>query len=616
MTPIVPTLAEGELETVMVTGTYSPMQSGSLSSSHTVLDQEFLRSTNMRSVADLLRTVPGLLIEEAGGPGGLTAVSIRGGEANFTLVLVDGVEVNDPTNTRGGSFDFSNLDIASVERIEIVRGPESAVYGSDAMAGVINVITRRPTERHQQRLTAEWGEDDFRRYSVGATGSSGDLGYSLQIAQWDSGEPTEGSERDNDQAGIGLHWAPSNEHNLQLNYRYLDGKSKTFPEQSGGAEFAVSRELDHTDYTDETLGASWGWQIIPNWHSELSANRFDHDEAYRSPGISPFDQVPPQRSRTSFTRDQYRWVNSLRFLEKIHVAVGSDYRDEKGDSTGELDFAFGSLSTDFSLDRSSTGAFLDIHARVIETLFLQGIVRYDDPDNFESQTTVKIGGEYNLIPLVSMSANWGEAFKLPSFFALGHGLVGNPDLRPETAESWDLGLKFAPSEKLSIETNYFSNDYKDLIDFDSELFTNVNRRQVDTSGVELQISWLPRSNLNFSGHSTYTDIDVKDEAAALLARPDWTAGATALWKISSRWNAALNYQWTGEQHASSRYTGVTVIETLDDFHQLDMNLAWQILKWLSVEVAVDNIIDEDYQTAVGFPGPGRSARLALTLSNR
>jgi outer membrane cobalamin receptor len=570
----------------------------------------------MRSVADALRTVPGLLIEEAGGPGGLTAVSIRGGEANFTLVLVDGLQVNDPTNTRGGSFDFANVDIASIERIEIIRGPESAVYGSDAMAGVINIITRRPTRQHEQRLTGEWGEDDFRRYSMGATGSVGELGYSLQLAQWDSGEPTQGSERDNDEAKLGLHWSPSADHKLQANYRYLDGNRKTFPEQSGGSEYAVSHELDKTGYTDETLGASWGWQISPDWNSALSASRFDHDEDYTSPGISPFSEIPPQLSKTTFTRDQYRWVNSLGVLKNVDVAVGADYRDEKGDSKGELVFDFASLPTDFSLDRSTKGVFLDVHSRVIPDLLLQGIARYDDPDDFDSQTTTKVGGEYSLTPMLSIAANWGEAFKLPSFLALGHGLVGNPDLLPETAESWDLGLRFSPTDNFLIDTTYFANDYKNLIDFDSELFTNVNRSGVDTSGVELQIDWTPIATLNLIGHATYTDIDVKEDVAPLLGRPSWTAGATALWQITAHWRAAADYQWTGDQHASSRHTGDTVIETLDDYNALDLNLAWQVLEWASVEVALDNVFDTDYQTAVGFPGPGRSVRIALTLSNR
>jgi len=610
-----PALAVQELEDVLVTGTYTPLPDANLSSSVTVLDQEFLRDTNKRTVADVLRTVPGLLIEELGGPGGLTAVSIRGGEANFTLVLVDGVELNDPTNTRGGSYDFSNLDMSSIERIEIVRGPQSAIYGSDALAGVINIITLASSDTHKQRVRAEVGEDDYSHYAASATGSAGDLGYALQVARRDSGEPTQGSTRDNDIANLSLDWSGSDVHELYAHYRYLNGKRTSFPEQSGGPEYAVSRELDKNDYNEYSLGGGWGWQISGNWHSELEASRFRLDEDYSSPGIDPFFEVPPQRSDTRFTRDNYRWINSIKFGDEINVSVGADYRDEKGDSKGELVFGPISLPTDFSLDRGTTGLFLESHARVLPALLLQGSVRHDDPDHFSAETTTKLGAKYDLLERLSLSANWGKGFKLPSFFALGHALVGNPDLQPETAESWDLGLHWSPADRLLLDATYFSNDYKDLIDFDSELFLQVNRKQVDTSGIEMQASWTATDTLDLVGHATYTDIDIQDKAAALLGRPSWTAGATGIWQISSQWRFTLDYQWTGEQNSSSWHTGTSVVETLDDFQQVAANLAWQPRHWLTLELALDNALDDNSETAVGFKGPGRSVRVALTLAN-
>lgn len=604
-----------ELEHVLVTGSYSPQPATNLSSSVTVLDQTFLRQINKRNVADALRTVPGLLIEELGGPGGLTAVSIRGGEANFTLVLVDGVELNDPTNTRGGSYDFSNLDMASIERIEIVRGPQSAVYGSDAMAGVINIITLRSTTEHRQRARAEWGEDDYSHYALSATGSVGEIGYALQLAQRDTGEPTEGSERDNDVANLALDWSSPQAHKLRAHYRYLDGKRKSFPEQSGGPEFAVSRDLDKNSYTEYSVGGGWAWQVSGNWHSDLQASRFDLKEDYTSPGIEPFFAVPPQLSDTHFTRDQYRWINNLQFGDNLNIALGADYRDEKGDSEGELVFGGFGVPTDFSLDRSTTGAFLESHARVFPALLLQASVRYDDPEDFSSETTLKVGGKYDLTENLSLSANWGEGFKLPSFFALGHALIGNPDLRPETAESWDVGLQWTMADKILLDATYFSNEYKDLIDFDSESFRLLNREHVDTSGVEMQATWAATETLDLRGHATYTDIELKDEAAPLLGRPEWTAGATGIWQIGSQWRLSLDYQWTGEQNSSSWHTGSSVVETLDDFQQLSANLAWQPRDWVELELAVDNALDDDSETAVGFHGPGRSVRFVLILRN-
>ena len=163
------------LESVLVTGTYSPQPE--LTSSVSVLGLDEIRALNKRTVTGLLKTLPGLLVEEQGGPGGLTAVSIRGAEANFTVVMVDGVRLNDPTNFRGGSYDFADLNPEQVERIEVIRGPQSAVYGSDALAGGINIITRRAAEGHSQSVVAEGGEDDYSNLAFSELGATHAFDY-------------------------------------------------------------------------------------------------------------------------------------------------------------------------------------------------------------------------------------------------------------------------------------------------------------------------------------------------------------------------------------------------------------------------------------------------------
>ena len=165
---------------MLITGTLSPQRA--LTSSVSVLDSQQIKALNKTTVADLLKTLPGLLVEEQGGPGGLTAVSIRGGESNFTLVLVDGIAVNDPTNSRGGGFDFANLNPNMVDRIEVVRGAQSAIYGSDALAGVINIITRKPAQGHNQDVYVELGEHDYSEVGLSALGSVGDVNYTLELS--------------------------------------------------------------------------------------------------------------------------------------------------------------------------------------------------------------------------------------------------------------------------------------------------------------------------------------------------------------------------------------------------------------------------------------------------
>jgi len=606
--------SETSVEHLIVTGTYASMPVTELTSSVSVLDSETIKSLSKRNIADLLKTVPGLLVEEQGGPGGLTAVSIRGGEANFTLVLLDGVPLSDPTNFRGGGFDFANLSASLVERIEVVRGAQSAIYGSDALAGVINIITRRPVEGHSQQLYAEWGEDDYSDLGVNALGRVGNFDYTVELAARDDGEPVEGSTRESDKAKLRLGWQPVEGHDLSLAYSYLDGQRSSYPEESGGPLYALSEELDTSDYEDAVLSLGWEAQFSSLWRSALTASRFEHEERYRSPGIPPYLEVPANGADTHYRNDRLQWVNTLQPGRDYQLNLGADYRDEAGDSKGYLFYGV-ELPTDFELDRSTTGLFADVSASPADGLLLQGALRFDDPDGFDEETSVRLGASYELGASWRLAANWGQAFKLPSFFALGHALVRNPDLKPELADSWDLGLAWQASESLRLEATYFFNDYEDLITFDSELFINVNREQVETSGMELQALWRPLPQFSLQAQATYTDIDVQDSTEPLTGRPDWSAGFVAQWQLADRWHTVLDYHYTGEQYAASRHTGESVMQELDDYHRLDWVLRWDALEAVQLQLSLDNLLDETYQSAVGFPGPGRAVRLGVRLSH-
>jgi iron complex outermembrane receptor protein/vitamin B12 transporter len=608
--------AQGDeaMEDVLVTGTYSP--ANALTSAVSVLDEQQIRALNKRTVAGLLKTLPGVLVEEQGGPGGLTAVSIRGGEANFTLVLLDGVALNDPTNFRGGGFDFADLSTALVERVEVVRGAQSAIYGSDALAGVINIITRRPPEGHVQQLYVEAGEDDFSDLSFSAQGRAGSLEYTAELASRDDGEPVEGSERDSDRANLRLGWQAAANHRLSASYHYLDGDRSSYPEQSGGPEYALHDDLDTSDYKNQVWSLGWRAKVNNYWYSDIRASRMKREEDYSSPGIDPYFEVPPNGADTDYERDDLQWVNTLQLGDNYRINLGADYRDEEGDSEGYLEFFGFQVPTDFELDRSSTGVFADVAVTAIDDLLLQAALRYDDPDGYDSETSLNLGAGYTLTPQLTLSANRGEGFKLPSFFALGHALVGNPDLKPEKATSWDLGLRWDAAAQLRLELTYFFNDFEDLVDFDEESFRNVNRSEVETSGVEVQASWQPMESLNLSAQATYTDLDVKNENTVLTGRPDWTAGLVGEWAIFRNWSTVLDYHWTGEQYAASRHTGEEVTGKLDDFHSLDWVLRWQPRDFVQVQLSVDNLLDEDYENAVGFPGSGRAARIGVRFTNR
>lgn len=606
-----PAMAQ-ELETVLVTGSYSPLAAEQLTASVSVLDAGELAQLNKRKLGDVLRTVPGLLVEEQGGAGGLTAVSVRGGEPNFTQVLLDGVPLNDPTNSRGGSYDFGNIDITGIERIEVVRGPQSVVYGSDALAGVINLISRDPGQSAAPTLRLAAGEHGFRDYRLSASGELDTLSAVVALGRRESGEQVPGSTRDNDSANLRLAWAPGDGQRVSASYRYLDGERSAYPEQSGGPLLAASDALDRSEYTDETLSLAWDAHWSAAWHSRVAASRFEHEESFASPGVAPYGAVPPNAADTEFRRDLFSWVNTLAPGDTFRLNVGVDYRDEAGDSEGYLDYGF-ALPVNFELDRQTAGAFLDLHATPLEALVLQASVRRDEPDDYAGETTARLGLRYQVTGELTLLANWGEAFKLPSFFALGHPLVGNPDLEPETGEGWDLGLQWRVVPALELGVTGFFNRYRNLVDFDPEAFVNVNRREVESRGSEWQLRWTPAESLFLHAQVTHTDLEVVGEDSELLGRPEWKAGAWLSWQFRSRWRSALDYQWTGDTAAASLHTGATVVSELPDYHRLDWNLQWQARDNLGLELGVDNLLDEDYQTGIGFPAPGRTLRMAVTL---
>jgi outer membrane receptor protein involved in Fe transport len=198
-----------------------------------------------RQLADILRRVAGVHIDQVGGRGGTGSLYLRGADPNYTLVLVDGVRVNDPTNARGGSFDFSNFDVADIERVEIARGPYSAVYGGDALAGVVNIVTRRAApEKTRASLDAMGGSYDVREISFDASGPLGAHAWNFGASDSREGEVTRGNEFDGQRVSGGLDFALGASTRAFVSGRYSETSREGFPDDSGGYEFADIRTTE------------------------------------------------------------------------------------------------------------------------------------------------------------------------------------------------------------------------------------------------------------------------------------------------------------------------------------------------------------------------------------
>jgi vitamin B12 transporter len=602
------TAAVAANEEVIVTGTYSPVNASQLSSSVSVINQEELQKLSSHSLVDALRQVPSIWVEEQGGPGGLTAISLRGAESNHTLVLLDGVQLNDPTNTRGGAFDLGNININSVKRIEVIRGAQSAIYGSDALAGVIHIITLEATDTAQHKIYAAVGEDGYKTTSFTTSGKIDRLGYAVKAQIKDAGEPIKGSTAENKEVITKLNWAGA-EHNFDFLYRYFDGEKTSYPEQSGGPLFAQTDLLDQSEYTDQNAAFSWQWQVNDIWKSKVQASWFNRDEIMSSPGIAPYTAVPANGANTDFSRTSFSWINTLG-NQKTHWAnIGVETKKESGDSQGYMDVGF-PMPTDFDLSRRIDSAFINLNSYVTSDFLVQASLRRDDAEDIAAKNSAQVGARYQITEQLNWYANWGEGFKLASFFALGHPLVGNPDLKPETSTSWDTGVEWNDATR-SLRVSYFDNRYRDLIDFDPENFTNVNRARVDTSGAEVEANWLINPQWQLGAHASYADIDAENP---LMGRPKVKAGSSLGYTLNDSWQFNLNYLWVDERFATSQYTGDAVLETQDNYSRFDGSVKWQVNSQLQLNLNIENLTDEDYYNEIGFPGIGRAVYLSASFS--
>jgi outer membrane cobalamin receptor len=606
---LIATHAYAATDEIIVTGTYSPISAEQIASSVTTISQEQLLALSSHSLVDALRQVPSIWVEEQGGPGGLTAISLRGAESNHTLVLLDGVQLNDPTNTRGGAFDVNNINIDSIKRIEIIRGAQSAIYGSDAVAGVIHIITLESTKDAQQNLSVSVGEDGYKTGSFSTTGTLDKIGYAVKLQSKDGGEPIEGSTAKNEEALVKLNWQDDAQR-IDFTYRYLDGEKTTFPEQSGGSLFAVSRDLDHSDYTDQNAALAWQWQVNAIWRSKVQASWFNRQETLTSPGIIPYFAVPPNGSDTDFTRENFSWVNTIGDEKSIWGNIGLETKQETGESKGYI-LGFDD-PVNFALDRRINSAFINFNSYVNEDLLIQASGRRDKAEHLDAKDTGQIGMRYQINSALSFFANAGQGYKLPGFSALGHPLVGNRDLKPETATTRDAGFEWKENNT-SINISYFRNTYINLIDFDSDLFRNVNRTDIiDTRGVETEIHWHTQDNQwQLGAHASYADIDSEHP---LMGRPQVKAGASVIFALNDSWQFNANYLWVDERFASSLYTNDSVIETLDSYNRLDLGVKWQATNQVSINLSIENITDEKYFNDVGFPAVGHTGFISANIS--
>ncbi|MCR9278193.1 MAG: TonB-dependent receptor [Pseudomonadaceae bacterium] len=595
------------LEEVVVTASRLSQSNAERAATH--LDSAAIQQLAPATITDAVQQLPGVYLSQPGGSGGVAALSIRGGESNFATVLVDGVQVNDPTNTRGGSYDFSTLDVSDVERIELLRGPAAAVHGSDALSGVLNIITRRPTDGG--RISLAVGERGYRHTNFGlGSGSEKTAAIGLFASRVRDRNPAAETSFDADTLRVTghRHWRDAR---IDGHLSIADVEQQSYPEDSGGSDLAVLRQRDERAAEEWVGSLAYQWRVSADTVLRARASLLRREEQADSPGIAPGPRspfgVPANQFDTRF--DRYEATATAEHqLDTLHVVAGVQLQREDGRSDGLVQFVG---PANFSLSRDTASVFVEALTELGSNFSIGGGVRLDKPDGETTETTFNVSADVALTEQLSIFAGVATGFKLPSFFALASPLVGNSNLEPETVRNIEVGVRAGLGNGFELEVAGFRSGYRDLIDFDAATFTNVNRSQATMRGADLSIhasAWQDRLRVRF--FASYVDIDLKPEGR-LRQRPDWRFGSSLGFAPTDATDVNLRWQRNAERFDSSVPVPAS---TLDAYERIDLSARWQVTPELRLTLAVDNLADDRYFDAIGVPSLGRRARLGVEFT--
>jgi vitamin B12 transporter len=583
----VPLFAD-ELEPIFVTAARTAQSADETLASVTLITQEDIQRLQAQSLPDLLRGLPGLAFSNNGGPGKVTSLYLRGSEADHVLVLVDGVKIGSATS---GTAAFQDIPLSQIERIEIVRGPRSSLYGSEAIGGVIQIFTARGGGPLRGDLSLELGSHDTRGGSASLSGGGDQGWYRLSVEK----QRTDGIDACRNITTAGCYSDEPDKDGytnesatLRTGYRFND-------------QFEVDAHLWHThaetdfdgSYVNESesyqqvFGGSLRYHPMESWLLTLAGGRHRDKADNFENGLF--------MSRFDTERDSYSLQSDYDINADHQVTLGLDYQKDKVDSTVAYEVT----------SREDTGIFTQYQG-VIANQDLQLALRRDDHDAFGKHNTGNLAWGYDWSSGLRTLISYGTAFKTPTFNELYYPGFGNPDLEPEESKSLELGVS---GDLASVEWsfNLFRTWVDQLIGFDANYQpANIDQARID--GLESRFStkllgWRLDTNLTLLDPRNRTGGSREDN---LLPRRARRSLRIDLDRDFDRYTLGATLNAEG-----SRYEDLDNNNELGGYGTLDLRASYRIASAWQLQGRCENLFDKSYTTAAYYNQPGRSVYLTL-----
>lgn len=606
------TLALVHVPPIVVTATRSEAPVERVASDIEAIDRPAIERSRHATTIDLLRHVPGAAVAQSGPFGGVASVFLRGAPSEHTLVLIDGVEVNDPASP-AGAFDFGNLAIDDVERIEVLKGPQSPLYGSAAMGGVVQIFTRPGGGPTGGSITLEGGAFGSWRAAGTAAGSSGPASWAftashratdgISAAAARLGADEEDANRSTTLSGT-LGWVASERVDLRLRVR---GRSSAVDLDQDGADdpnFDTEEDAATARLEAGVRTGEWGHTIA------FDVARFDRETVDRPDAARP-------ETASAIDFEGQRWTAEWIARGEVGPGTltgGAEWERERAETAFSGTGPFGDFEGGLPEETARTaGAFLQHRASFGERLHLTVGGRIDHHDAFGAAGTWRVAG---VVPLAAgrtrLKGTLGTGFKAPTLSQLFDPQFGNAELEAERSLGWDGGVEAdLAGGRLRLEATAFGTTFDDMVAFETDGFRNV--AEASTSGVELEASVLASDRVRVRGSYVYTDARDEEADEALLRRPRHEVGADLEAVFANGADATLGARRVGEREDLDFSTFPAERVELDPYTLLRVGASWPLGDALRVFGRVENLLDEDYEEVLNFGTPGRAAYVGVKL---
>lgn len=601
------------LEPVVVTATKLETPAAEVGASVTVVTGEEVETYHYRTVDEALRAVPGLEIRRSGSLGKTTSVTIRGANANQVQVLVDGVRVKSPTT---GQAELADLSADLIERIEVIRGPQSTLYGADAIGGVINIITKKGRGPLAATAHQEIGTRDTLASRASLSGAWQILDYALSAAHQESNGQFQNDGSDQEALNLRLGLTLPRDSAVALALRYNRNRTD-LPVKFLTVPLPIEPVIDiNNEQESETLVTTLSGRTRPVewWETEVRLGRYANRSVFtdlEDPGFAcafPPCEFP---SRIRVSRWEAEWLNHFHLGRWSTSTVGLEYREERGDSQGGVPF-------DAISDTRS--AFFQEQLRFFDRLFMSAGVRVEDNSLFGTSITERGSLAYVVKAWgTRLRGSAGSGFRAPTFNDLFFPGFSDPDLEPERSFSWDVGIdQRLWRERIRLGLTFFHNEFTNLISF---VFTatppfvrGVNVGRARAAGIEFTGEVDLLDSLTAAVTYTYTDSEnlATDRPLPRQPRHRWHVGLT--WQPTRRLSLfgqveAVSRQFEPTGGREGVYNrGHTRVDVGGTYRLVDR---YARLRGLELTARVQNLFDEGYAEVRGFPALGLHALVGL-----